>query len=162
MMHIVCDVLYILLYTYITWCMCVYIYVHVKYIHTHKKIKVVQMEPSLKWSTTQKDLVEERRYHQVAYKAGKYMTKIFQLNWSTMNNVTRARDIEEDWKQPVTLPQQSSVRTTLAKITPRSYCSYPLVCRWKYHHSNQSNIDIFTRDNNKSMFAATTNSKNRM
>ena len=48
MMHIVCDVLYILLYTYITWCMCVYIYVHVKYIHTHKEIKVVQMEPSLK------------------------------------------------------------------------------------------------------------------
>lgn len=159
MMHIVCDVLYMLLYMYIMWCMCVYICACK--IHTHKKeIKAVQMEPSLKWCITQKDLMEERRYHQVTCKAGKHTTKIFQLNWSTTNNVTRARDIEEDWKQPVTLPQQSSVRTTLAKITQRRYCSYPLVCRWKYRHSNQSNIDIFTRDNNKSMFAATTNNEN--
>lgn len=32
----------------------------------------------------------------------------------------------------------------------------------KYYHNNQSNIDIFTGDNNKSVFAATTNAENRL
>lgn len=122
-------------------------------------MKVAQMQPSLKWSITQRDFVEETGYHQVPCKAGKYKTKIFQLNRSMMNNVSRAWDMKEDWKQPATFLQQIPDRPSLAKIARRRYCSYPLVCRWKYCHNNQSNIDIFTRDNNKSVLAATTNTK---
>lgn len=43
-------------------------------------MKVAQMQPSLKWSIEQRDLVEETGYHQVHCTAGKYKTKIFQLN----------------------------------------------------------------------------------
>lgn len=125
-------------------------------------MKVAQMQPSLKWSITQRDPVEETGYHQVPCKAGKYKTKIFQLNWSMMNSITRAGDMKEDWKQPATLLQQSPDRPSLAKIAQRRYCSYPLVCRWKYCHNNQSNIAIFAEDSNKSVFAATINTENRL
>lgn len=44
-------------------------------------MKVAQMQPSHKWSMVQRDLVEETGYHQVHCTAGKYKTKIFQLNY---------------------------------------------------------------------------------
>lgn len=44
-------------------------------------MKVAQMQPSLKWSIVQRDLVEETGYHRVHCTAGKYKTKIFQLDY---------------------------------------------------------------------------------
>ena len=157
-------VLQTILYIHIV-CVCD-IHTHTQLIYTHsifnplsREMKVAQTQPSLKWSITQRDIAAETGYHQVRCK---YNTQIFQLNWSVMNNVTRAGYTKEDWKQPAILLQQSPDRPSLAKIAQRRYCSCPLVCRWNYCHNNPSNIDIFTGDSNKSVFAATTNTESRL
>lgn len=69
-----------------------------------KEMKVAQMQPSLRRSITQGDLAEEtgsqgRGYHQIPCKAGKYKTKIFQINCSAqlMSNVMKK---ESESNQP--------------------------------------------------------------